>query len=281
MIKLVIDHAKPVPAGENAVTLMDRIGVDLGTRGGESLVDCLQWAAENDVHYLDVRVDDRLVDGFRTEELETVQELLAEGDIHLGLHNESAVNMAETAPFVTAATEEYLFTYVELAEQLGAEWIVVHGGFHFDDYDERAAAAIDLLNRADNRATGIDLLLENHNPEPADGEIQYMPVTIEECEHFFGELDVGWAFTVNHAHMRPAGIDGFLEALPIDRIGEVRLADNRGEFEEHLFPGEGTIDFTALFDRLESAGFDGHYMNGFGSPQDMLRGREQLVEFAP
>lgn len=260
------------------MSLHERIGVDLGTRGDRTVLECLEWAVEHDVHFLDIRIDDRLQTGFDDEEVEAIRTICEDGDLHLGLHNESAVNMAEVAPFVREATERYLFSYLDAAETIGAEWLTVHGGFHFEDYDVRSAAAIDLLDRAVQRVGESALYLENHNPEPEDGEIHYMPVTLDECRHFFGELDLGWAFTVNHAHMRPAGIDGFLETLPVDRCGEVRIADNRGEVEEHLFPGTGTIDFESLFDRLEGAGFDGHYMLGFGSPEDMLDGREYLVD---
>ncbi len=47
--------------------------------------------------------------------------------------------------------------------------------------------------------------------------------------------------------------------------------------EEHLRPGEGTIDFARMFRRLEDAGYRGHYMLAFGSPDDLLRGRAHLV----
>ena len=33
-----------------------------------------------------------------------------------------------------------------------------------------------------------------------------------------------------------------------------------------MFPGEGSIDFQALFTRLEGMGYQGHYTNGFGRP---------------
>ena len=57
----------------------------------------------------------------------------------------------------------------------------------------------------------------------------------------------------------------------------MRLADCFGTVEEHLRPGEGNIDFGAMFRQLEAKGFEGHYMNQFGSLQDMLDGREYLV----
>ena len=41
----------------------------------------------------------------------------------------------------------------------------------------------------------------------------------------------------------PEGWQGFLDAFGVENIGQVRLNDNMGEYEIHLVPGEGTIDF--------------------------------------
>ena len=37
------------------------------------------------------------------------------------------------------------------------------------------------------------------------------------------------------------------------------------------------IDFRSLFSRLEGMGYTGHYTNGFGTLDDMIRGRDYLV----
>ena len=57
----------------------------------------------------------------------------------------------------------------------------------------------------------------------------------------------------------------------------MRLADSHGQYEEHLRPSEGTIDFTRMVRRIEGAGYRGHYMMAFGSLDDMRQGREHLV----
>lgn len=63
------------------------------------------------------------------------------------------------------------------------------------------------------------------------------------------------------------------------RLGEVRLADNLGDKEVHLKPGEGNIDFVSLFQRLESSGYQHHYMMAFGTPADLLEGREFFMAY--
>ena len=132
------------------------------------------------------------------------------------------------------------------------------------------------MKRAVNHAERVGaprLLLENLNFEPEDAEVHYMAHTVEECRYYFDAISseqFGWAFTVNHSNLVPEGVDGFIDAFGVDRIGEVRLADNNGDREVHLNPGEGNIDFASMFNRLESAGYQHHYSMAFGSDDDKL-----------
>ena len=89
------------------------------------------------------------------------------------------------------------------------------------------------------------------------------------------------SFTANHAHLVPEGIAGFVGALDMTLVEEVRLADCfRNGHEVHLAPGDGDIDFADMFRRIEGNSFRGHYMNAFGSLDDMLAGRAALVRMA-
>jgi alpha/beta superfamily hydrolase len=40
------------------------------------------------------------------------------------------------------------------------------------------------------------------------------------------------------------------------------------------------MDFGALFTKIEGLGYQGHYMNGFGTIDDMLAGRDYMVDRA-
>jgi sugar phosphate isomerase/epimerase len=58
----------------------------------------------------------------------------------------------------------------------------------------------------------------------------------------------------------------------------VRLADCfRNGKEEHLLPGAGDFDFPGLFQALNARGYRGHYMNAFGSLEDMLTARKTFA----
>jgi sugar phosphate isomerase/epimerase len=114
--------------------------------------------------------------------------------------------------------------------------------------------------------------------------VHYLAHTVEEWRYYFEHIRsqaFKLSFTVNHAHLVPEGVAGFVEALDFGRVEEVRLADcRRNGYEEHLKPGAGDLDFADMFRRVEAKGFAGHYMNAFGSLDDMLAGREELVRLA-
>ena len=90
-------------------------------------------------------------------------------------------------------------------------------------------------------------MLENLNHEPDDAEVHYMGHSIEELHAVFDHIQsphLRWGFSANHMHLLPGDFDSFIDEFGVGRIGLVLVADNRGKFEEHLQPGQGTMDFT-------------------------------------
>ena len=207
--------------------------------------------------------------------------------IRLGLHTASAVNVAEYAPFVGDAVDRYLEAYVDAAALLGAGWIVVHAGFHFtSDRDQRMQAGLERLQRL------ADYAERKRRADPAGKPEQGTRAGRSPLPRPYGRgvallfrrirsPAFRLSFTANHAHLVPEGVAGFVEALDFARVHEVRLADCfRNGYEVHLRPGDGDLDFADMFRRIEGAGFRGHYMNAFGSLDDMLAGRDDLVRLA-
>ena len=269
------------------MSLFDRIGIDVGRK--LVLEDAVEWAAEHRVRFIDIQLDtgDNALGTISGVRGSRVRALCEKHGVILGLHTASAVNVAEYAPLVGEAVDAYLNAYVDAAVRLGAKWIVMHAGFHFtSDKAQRMQAGRERLRRviahAENK--GALILLENLNKEPDDAEVHYLAHTVEEWRYYFDAIDssaFALSFTANHAHLVPEGIEGFIGAIDLGRVGEVRLADCfRNGYEVHLKPGEGDLDFGDLFRRLERGGFKGHYTNAFGSLDDMLAARNYLVAMA-
>ena len=266
------------------LTLKQRIGIDIGRR--VSVEDGIEWAAQNDVHIIDVQTDihPNALESFDAKRIKNVRSAKEKYGLKLGLHTLSGVNVAEISAFCRDAVDAYMKAYIDLAPQIGAEWIVVHGGYHFTACRTiRMQASIERLKRISAYAEkkGVMLLLENLNWEPVLAEVNYMPVTPAETMYFFQQVQspaLRWSFTANHAHFLPGvGISNFIDAVDFSLCHEVRLADNNGSYEIHQRPGEGTIDFGAMFKKIEGLGYQGHYTNGFTTIEDMLAGRDYML----
>lgn len=268
------------------MSLLDRIGIDVGRR--LPLEDAIAWASQHGVKHIDIQLDTaaNTITSFDDARCARVRALLEKNGVHLALHTLSAVNVAEYSPYVGEGVEAYLRSYVDISPKLGAQWIVVHAGYHFtSDKEMRMAAGKERLKRICDRAEQKKavILLENLNKEPADAEVHYLAHTIEEWQYYWDIASPAFklSFTANHAHLVPEGIDGFVRALDFSRVGEVRLADCfRNGHEVHLPPGQGDLDFGAMFRLIEGKGFLGTYTNAFGSLEDMLAARLTLVKQA-
>lgn len=266
------------------MSLRERIGVDLGRK--IRLEEGIEWAAKNEVRYIDIQLDTHhnAITTFDARRAAGIRAACEKHGTHLGLHTLSAVNVAEYSPYVSDAVDEYLKSYIDIYGRLGAEWIVVHAGYHFTkDRELRMQAGLERLKRiaAYAEKKKARLLLENLNKEPQDAEVHYLAHTLEEWRYYWGLLSspaVRLSFTANHANLVPEGIEAFVAALDMNLVGEVRLADcHRNGYEVHLKPGAGDIAFGDMFRRIEGKGFKGHYTNAFGSLEDMLAGRDYLV----
>ena len=166
--------------------------------------------------------------------------------IHLGLHTASAVNVAEYAPFVGDAVDRYLEAYVDaaVAARRRMDRRACRVSFHLRP--RRAHAGRPASGCAASPPTPSDkgalILLENLNKEPDEAEVHYLAHTVEEWRYLFRPRSSSPAlrlsFTVNHAHLVPEGIAGFVDALDFARVHEVRLADCwRNGHEVHLQAG--------------------------------------------
>ena len=115
--------------------LFDRIGVDINQKlppRGRG-----EWTLEHKVPYIDLCLDQTPELLQKTHQAEKSESPTGQGRRRLGLHTLSAVNIAETSPFVSTAADEYLAAYIDAAARLGAGWIVVHGGYHFGSDKKR------------------------------------------------------------------------------------------------------------------------------------------------
>ena len=243
----------------------------------------IMWGASNGFSYVDFNADNppnNLV-SFDKARTTKIRDLLEKTKMKMGIHPVSAINNAEYVPIMSEAVDEYLWANIRLARKVGCGWIGGHGGYHFGDTNLGKQAAVDRIKRLVEIAAQTEIMVyfENHNKEPDLAEIHYIPHNVEETRWFLDEIDspyFKWAFNVAHGHLVPEGWIGFLNAFGTNNIGQVRVNDNTGDYEVHLVPGEGTIDFKSLFLELNKRDYKGWYNLGFGDEDDKIRIRDQF-----
>jgi sugar phosphate isomerase/epimerase len=136
---------------------------------------------------------------------------------------------------------------LESAEHIPFKHMVVHLGEREDGWSQRtieyAQTALEHLG-AFARPLGVRLLVENLTSDPTTPE--HLVSILE-----IGHLDnVGVCLDLGHAHIKV----GIPEAVGVlgKRVVSLHVHDNHGIRDEHLWPGDGTIDWPATVEVLKS-----------------------------
>ena len=206
-------------------------------RGGAQAVEI--FAARQHFDY--TRRDEvmELADWFRSNDLEAYSmHAPLFPDREMGRAGAPAVNVLHGEKARRIAAMDEIKRALEAAEYLPLKHLVVHLGEQTDGWSQRtieyALTALEHLG-AFGKPLGVRLLVENLlNEATMPGRL----ITILEMGH----LDnVGVCLDLGHAHVN-GGVREAISTLG-RRIAAVHVHDNHGMRDEHLWPGEGTIDW--------------------------------------
>ena len=135
---------------------------------------------------------------------------------------------------------------LEAAEYISFKRLVVHIGERFDTWSPRtmefATTALEHLG-AFAKPLGVRVLVENLTSDASSPEHLMTLLDISHLDQIGVCLDLG------HAHMS----SGVAEAIGVlgPRIAQVHVHDNHGLKDEHLWPGDGTIEWPATIAALK------------------------------
>jgi sugar phosphate isomerase/epimerase len=137
---------------------------------------------------------------------------------------------------------------IEVAEVIPFRFLVLHAGVSGERFNEHkfegALTSVEHL-RAFAKPLGVHLLLENIPNELT------APEKLVELIRTLHYEDIGVCLDLGHAHLEP-GVEAAIETLkPL--IRSVHVHDNHGMKDEHLWPGEGSIDWKRTMELLRTA----------------------------
>jgi sugar phosphate isomerase/epimerase len=163
---------------------------------------------------------------------------------------------------------EELLRACDAAAMLNCRYVVLHPGPERTgrppdrEFVQHLSHAAESLNRVAEHCCriGVHLLLENMLPHLLFGrvtDISYLLAAVKTC-------DVGACLDTGHAHL--AGeMDVIVQKLS-GHLTMLHVNDNRGDWDAHLPPGEGTIDWKKLISHLRRSNFQGPLVLELSAP---------------
>jgi sugar phosphate isomerase/epimerase len=165
-----------------------------------------------------------------------------------GRHMAPQVNVVDNDKRQRVAAMDEIKRAIEFAEQAPFRFLVQHLGVSKEKWESRkmeyAITALEHL-RVFAKPLGVTVLVENIANEIATPDRLQEIVTTAHFE------DVGFCFDIGHAHFGQ-GVRQSIEIMQ-DKIRSTHLHDNHGERDEHLWIGDGTIDWDEAMSLLRTA----------------------------
>lgn len=167
-------------------------------------------------------------------------------DREMGRAGAPAVNVLHPEKSRRIDSMDEIKRALETADQIPFQNLVIHLGEKDDTWSQRtiehAITALEHLG-AFAHPLGVRLLVENLTSEPTTPE---RLLTILELGHL---PNMGVCLDLGHAHLT-VGVEEAIRVLG-NRIVSMHVHDNHGQRDEHLWPGDGSIDWKAAVAALK------------------------------
>jgi len=169
-------------------------------------------------------------------------------DYEWGRRGSPPVNIAALDKRTRIESMDEVKRAIEVAEQIPFRFLVQHLGVGGEDWDpKKAEAAMTSIEhlKAFAKPLGVTLLLENIPNELST------PERLVEFIHLAHFTDVGVCFDVGHAHIMGGVAPAFHTLKPLIRSTHVH--DNAAVSDDHLWPGDGTVNWEETMNLLRTA----------------------------
>lgn len=255
------------------------IGVTTGVCTVRPIVEALEAAAEVGLLRVEIGTPPQHFDPLEPRAVEAAAAALT----RLGLHAVSmhapfggARELSEPDARARDAAVSAMLGAAATLRRLGGTILVVHPSDVPRDRAnpvERLQHTADALARVTDgcRALGIRVALETPLPHLIGGH----PAEFARLLDAAGG-DLGVCLDTGHAHLGHH-LAGFLDVIG-HRLLHVHVHDNHGKADDHLAPGEGSVNWEAVFSGLREARYQGCLMLELRCPHESLAGHFSSAE---
>lgn len=258
------------------------IALSTGCFYRRSIFDVLESVRDSGFHLIEVCSSPTHLDYHNISEVRRAGEQMRALGVHpVSFHAPFAERIDITSLNETereAAIHE-LLSACEAASLIGCEHVVLHPGPeregrpHEEEFLQRMHHAAAALNCVASRCCelGVQLLLENMLPHLLFGHVRDMMYLLGEIS----TCNVGTCLDTGHAHL--ARETGMVIQKLSGHLKLIHLNDNRGDWDAHLPPGEGSIDWPWFISELRRNEFHGplvlELQGGGNEPMDVVLAR--------
>ena len=234
-------------------SLLDKLG-----DAGASTIEV--FSARHHFDYTDAGAVRELANWFRSTNVTAAMHMPLYPDAAWSRHTAPTLNLIDASKAARIEAQDEVKRALEAAEQVPFQTCVIHLGLKDERWDGRSLddslSAIEHL-KAFAGPLGLKLLLENLANEVAT------PANLVEIVRIGHFANVGFCLDTGHANLAEAipetghapaksGIEQAFEVFG-ERLAELHLHDNHGPSgmrNEHLWPGDGDIDWAAVKQRI-------------------------------
>lgn len=237
----------------------EHLGIATFTLMEEGLEGFMVFASSLGLTYVEIRSERpyALPQDMHTKELESIQEELTslslEPIIHSAVYD---INLASLNPLIRRASIRQTVESIRFAARIGAKIVIIHPGRLPKDYSSvylknsriNLLTSLNVMARMAGRM-GVMLAIEN-SPRGRAHRLVANPQ-----EHLYilrrlGSAHLGALLDIGHAHTWGFDLREYIRSLA-DYILLFHLHDNRGDADEHLPLGRGTIDLRGVGEEIQ------------------------------
>ena len=191
-------------------------------------------------------------------------------------------NIATTDEQIRKNSVKYLKHNIDIAEKLDAPYVSLCPGFSLygeklsDSRQAMMTSLKELVEYAQDKT--VKLILE-----PAHAMETDHVLTVDQGMSIIDELgkdNLGLCIDLGHMHVNKESIVNVVDKVKGYTV-HYHMDDNDGNSDEHLVPGEGTIDFDIFLTNLKNSGYNGYLAIelGWGYTVDPDNAVKKSIEF--
>ncbi|MBN1255632.1 MAG: sugar phosphate isomerase/epimerase [Deltaproteobacteria bacterium] len=225
----------------------------------EGLVGFMDFAVSLGLRYVEIRSEKPYAfpQDMHAKEVEGIRENLASRSLEPIVHSAVYdINLASLNPLIRRASIRQTMESIRFAAKIEAKLVIIHPGRLPKDYPPaylknsriNLLTSLDIMARMAGRM-GVMLAIEN-SPR---GRAHRLVATPQEHLHIFrrlGSPHLGALLDLGHAHTWGLNLREYIRSMA-DYILLFHLHDNRGQGDEHLPLGKGSVDLRGIAEEFQ------------------------------